>query len=90
MNDSDLKKEIIERLNELSAKLDTLTQVVAISPKLETILRNKTKTQQIELLSDLGLLKEAIALIVDTTPETVGVRISERKKKKKKGKRKGE
>ena len=91
MNDTDLKKEIIERLDELSAKMDTLTQIVAISPKLETILRDKTKTQQIELLSDFGLLKEAIALIVDTTPETVGVRISEMKRKKrKKGKRKGE
>lgn len=91
MNDTDIQKEIVERLDELIAEIVTLTQVVAVSSKLETILRDKTKTQQIETLSDLGLLKEAIALIVDTTPETVGVRISEMKRKKgEKRKRKGE
>ena len=84
MKDHDFKKELIERLDELSAKIDTLIQVVAVSPKMETILREKTKTQQIEILSDLGLSKDAIALVVDTTPETVSVRISEMKKKRKK------
>lgn len=83
MKGADFKKELIERLDELSAKIDTLIQVVAISPKIETILKDKTKTQQIEILSDLGFPKDAIALIVDTTPETVSVRISEMKKKKK-------
>lgn len=95
MNDTNLDKEIIERLGELSAKMDTLTKVVAVSTKLETILKDKTKTQQIEILSDLGFPKDAIALIVNTTPETVSVRISEikkkreKKKKRKKGKREG-
>lgn len=80
-------KELIERLDKLDAKIDTLIQVVAVSAKMETVLREKTKTEQIEILSDLGLSKDAIVLIVDTTPETVSVRISEMKKKRK---RKGE
>lgn len=88
MRNTDFEKEIIERLDELSAKIDTLVQIIAISPKIETILKDKTKTQQIEILSDLEFPKNAIALIVGTTPETVGVRISEMKKKKrKKGKK---
>ena len=95
MNDTNLDKEIIERLGELSVKMDTLAKVVAVSTRLEIILKDKTKTQQIEILSDLGFPKDAIALIVNTTPETVSVRISEtkkkreKKKKRKKGKREG-
>jgi 3-polyprenyl-4-hydroxybenzoate decarboxylase len=88
MKDTEFEKKIIERLDELSAKMDILVQVVAISPKIETILKDKTKTQQIEILSNLRLSNDAIALIVGTNPETVGVRISEmKKKKKKKGKK---
>lgn len=90
MKENDLEKEMIERLDVLSAKIDTLIQVIAVSPKMETILKNKTKTQQIEILSDLRFPKDVIALIVNTTPETVSVRISEIKKKrekKKKGKK---
>ena len=84
MKNTDFEKEIIEKLDELSAKIDTLIQIVAIFPKIETILKDKTKTKQIEILSDLGFPKETIALIVGTTPETVSVRISEMKKKRKK------
>jgi len=87
MRNTDFEKEIIEQLDELSAKIDTLVQIIAISPKIETVLKGKTKTQQIEILSDLEFPKNAIALIVGTTPETVGVRISEIKKKRKKGKK---
>jgi len=95
MRNTDFEKEIVERLNELSAKIDTLAQIMAISPKIETILKSKTKTQQIEILSDLGFPNNVIALIAETTPETVSVRISElkkkreKKKKRKKGKREG-
>lgn len=90
MKEPDFKKELSERLHELNEKIDTLIQVVAVSSKIETILKEKSKKQQIEILSDLGLSKNVIALIVGTTPETVSVRISEMKKKRKKRKRKGE
>ena len=82
LKEHEVVKKLIERLDELNAKIDTLIQVVAVSAKMEIILKEKTKTQQIEILSDLGLSKDAIALIVDTTPETVSVRISEMKKRK--------
>lgn len=90
MRNTDFEKEIIEKLDELSAKVDTLVQIIAISPKIETILKDKTKTQQIETLSELGFPKDAIALIVDTTLGTVSARISEMKtRKKQKVKKKG-
>ena len=82
LKEHEVVKKLIERLDELNAKIDTLIQIVAVSAKMEIILKEKTKTQQIEILSDLGLSKDAIALIVDTTPETVSVRISEMKKRK--------
>ena len=87
MKERDVEKKLMGRLDELNAKIDTLISVVAVSSKMETILEDKSKKQQIEILSDLGLSKNAIALVVDTTPETVGVRISEMKKKKTKKKR---
>lgn len=83
MNEHDIEKELIERLDELNAKIDILIQVVAISSKMETILKDKSKKQQIEILSNLGVSRNTIALVVDTTPETVSVRVSEMKKKAK-------
>ena len=73
MKDTEFVEKIIGRLDGLSAKMDILVQAVAISPKIETILKDKTKTQQIEILSNLRLSNDAIALIVGTTPETVAV-----------------
>jgi len=83
VNEHDIEKELIERLDELNAKIDILIQVVAISSKMETILKDKSKKQQIEILSNLGVSRNTIALVVDTTPETVSVRVSEMKKKAK-------
>jgi len=75
-------KELIEKLSELSRKIDVLIQVVAVTSRKETI-EEKTKKEQIKILSDLGLSRNLIALIVGTTPETVSVRLSEGKAKKK-------
>lgn len=84
MTEPEFKKELIERLGELSAKVEALIQVVAITSRKETVLKGKTKTDQIKMLADLGLSRNVIALIVGTTPETVSVRLSEMKAKKKK------
>jgi hypothetical protein len=89
MKKNNLEKEIIEKLDELNSRADKLIQLVAVSSKLETILKDKTKSQQIEILSNFGVSKEAIALIVDTTTDTVAVRISEHKKKAKNKKKRG-
>ena len=82
MKDPDYEKELIKRLDELGEKMDTLIQVMAVSSKIETILKDKTKTQQIETLSELGFPKDTIALLVNTTLGTVSARISEMKKRK--------
>lgn len=74
-------QKILKELQRLNAKVENLTQVVAISSQIEKILEEKTKTEQIEVLSVSGFSRNAIALVVGTTPETVSVRISEMKKK---------
>lgn len=80
----DFEKRLIQTLEELSAKVDALIQVVAITSRREKILKGKTKTDQIVTLSDLGLSRKLIALIVGTTPEAISVRLSQLKAEKKK------
>lgn len=89
MKQAEFQKELLERLGELSAKVEALIQVVAITSRKETVLKGKTKTDQIKTLSDLGLPRKIVALIVGTTPETVSVRLSEMKSEGKKGQKKG-
>jgi len=79
----DFEKRLIQTLEELSAKVDALIQVVAITSRQEKILKGKTKTDQIVILSDLGLSRKLIALIVGTTPGAVRARLSQLKAKKK-------
>ena len=70
--DQEFKKEVIE-------KLDTLIKLVAVSSHAEMILKGKSQKEQIKILSDLGLSRSIIALVVGTTPEVVSVRLSEMK-----------
>jgi len=84
MKDDEFKKLLIKKLDELSIKIDALIQVLAITSQKEKVLKGKTKTGQIKLLSDLGLPRTVIAWIVGTTSETVSVRLSEIKSKAKK------
>lgn len=90
---SELEKELIRKLGALNKKLDTLIKVVAVSSRMETILKGKKQKEQIKILSGLGLSRDVIALMVETTPLTVSVTLSKMKKKKpkpKKTKKKGE
>jgi len=81
-NDQEFKKEVIE-------KLDTLVKLVAVNTNAQALLGGKSQKDQIKILSDLGLSRNIIALIVGTTPETVSVRLSEMKSKTQpKGKKK--
>lgn len=87
MNSDELEElqKITKELTELNVKIETLGLVVAVSSLREKILKGKTKKEQIEFLADLGLSRDIIALLVETTPETVSVRTSELKKKRKVG-----
>jgi hypothetical protein len=81
------EKELLEKLDVLAQKIDTLSIVTAnLANQHQKTLEEKTQTEQIQILSKRKLPKEAIALIVGTTVETVGVRLSEMKSKAKKEK----
>ena len=87
MKEDEFRKQLIKKLDELGTKIDALIQVVAITSRKEIIAKGKTKTDQIVILSDLGLSRKIIALIVGTTPEAVSVRLSQLKAEKKKAKK---
>jgi len=84
MKEDEFRKKLIKKLEELSTKIDALIQVVAITSRKEIITKGKTKTDKIVILSDLGLSRKIIALIVGTTTEAVSVRLSQLKAEKKK------
>jgi len=76
-----------ELLKKLAEKIDILAIVTAsLANQHQKTLEGKTQTEQIQILSKRKLPKEAIALIVGTTVETVSVRLSEMKAKAKKRK----
>lgn len=81
MSEQEFRKKIIQ-------KLDTLIKLVAISTRLETILKEKKQKDQINTLSDLGLSREVIALMLGTTSETVRVTLAKMKSKAKSKSRK--
>ena len=87
MKEDEFRRQLIKKLDELGTKIDALIQVVAITSRKEIIAKGKTKTDQIVILSDLGLSRKIIALIVGTTPEAVSVRLSQLKAEKKKAKK---
>ncbi len=88
MNEDEFRKQMIKKLEELGTKIDALIQVVAITSREETVLKGKTKTDKIRRLSDLGLSRNLIALIVGTTPGSVSAGLSQLKAKGKKNKNK--
>jgi len=63
----------------LSKKLDSIITLLALD---RTRLNEKTKSDAIVYLSELGLDNSTIALATGSTPNTVAVRISESKKTK--------
>jgi ABC-type enterobactin transport system permease subunit len=77
--------ELLKKLDVLTKKVDTLAIVTAnLANQHQKALEGRTQTEQIQILWKRKLPKEAIALIVGTTLETVSVRLSEMKSKTKK------
>lgn len=74
--------KIAEKLNEISEKLDTLTILFAGKENFDKILAKKNQTEQIQILRKWKLSNEIIAVIIGTTPDVVGVRVSEMKSSK--------
>ena len=60
----------------LIEKIDALIKITALN-----VLKDRSKTEQIKILADLGLGRQEIASMVGTTPLTVSVTLSQMKKK---------
>jgi len=90
MNEDEFRKQLIRKVDELGTKIDALIHVVAITSRQESMLKGKTKTDRIMLLSDLGLPRTVVAWIVGSTPEAVSARLSQIRSKTKKTKKEGE
>lgn len=89
MNEEEFREQSIRKLDELGKKIDALIQVVAITSRKESMLKGKSKTDQIKLLSDLGLPRTVVAWIIGSTPESVSATMSQIKAKVKKANKKG-
>lgn len=90
MKQPEFEKQLIKKLDELTARVEALIQVVAITSREDTALKGKTKTDQMRRLSDLGLSRNLIALIVGSTPGSVSASLSQLRAKVKKGNNKEE
>jgi len=84
MNEDEFRELSIKKLDELGKKIDALIQVVAITSRKESMLKGKSKADQIKLLSDLGLPRTIVAWIVGTTPDSVSSTMSQIRSKEKK------
>lgn len=81
---SEESKELSKQLKALNDSIDLLTKVTAISVGKETIFKGKErKEQKLEVLDDLKLPDEIIALLIGSTPESVRTLRSKQKKKAK-------
>ena len=87
MNEEEFREQSIRKLDELGKKIDALIQVVAITSRKESMLKGKSKADQIKMLSDLGLPRTVIAWIVGTTPDSVSSTMSQMRSKERKATR---
>jgi hypothetical protein len=80
---------LLKKLDILTERISSLTQVIACKPNSEQInelLKKKSLTEQIRILKEWDFSNEIIASIIGTTPESVRVRAIQMKSKGKKEK----
>jgi hypothetical protein len=76
-------RDLINQLRALNENIILLTKVTAISVGKETIFKGKErKEEKLEVLDDLKLPDEIIALLIGSTPESVRSVRSQQKKAK--------
>lgn len=81
-----LKEEGLTKLLEtLNTNIETLSKITALTFRKETLFEGKkTKQEQIEVLDEMKLPDDVIALIIGSTAGSVQVQRSQRKAKVKK------
>ena len=81
---SEESKRLQRLLEDLNANIEILSKVVALTFRKDTLFKGKeTKQEQIEVLEDLKLPDNVIALIIGSTTESVQTSRSMRKAKMK-------
>jgi len=84
---SEESNPIVEKLNDLTKKIDILAMVVASKPngdQISRLMKEKSQKEQIHTLKEFDFPNEIIALMIGTTPETVRVTLSQIKSEGKK------
>lgn len=65
-------KQIAELLKRLNENIETLSKVTALTVRKASLFKGtETKPEQIEILDRIHFPDEIIALIIDSTPESV-------------------
>ena len=82
---SESNKKLEKLLEDLNTNIEILSKVTALTFRKDSIFKGKeTKQEQIEVLEDLKLPDNVIALIIGSTTESVQASRSQRKAKTKK------
>ncbi len=78
-------KKLEKLLENLNSNIEILSKVTALTFRKDTLFEGKeTKQEQLEVLEDLKLPDNVIALIIGSTPESIQALRSQRKAKAKK------
>jgi len=81
MDEKEFRMKVVEKLDVLTETVKELIKLIAISSSVEKELIDKKKGEKIKILSELGLSRENVALIVGTTPESVSSTMSQIRRK---------
>ena len=79
---SDENKKLLELLEDLNTNIETLSKVTALTFRKDSLFKGKeTKQEQIEVLENLKLPDNVIALIIGSTVDSIQASRSQRKAK---------
>ncbi len=79
------EKKLAKLLENLNANIDILSKVTALTFRRDSLFKGKeTKQEQIEVLEEMKLPDDTIALIIGSSVDSVQAQRSQRKAKEKK------
>lgn len=82
MNNKTNEDRIIELLEKLNTNVEVLSKITVLTLRKDALFKGKdTKQEQIEVLEDLKLPDDVIALVIGSTVESIRALRSQRKAK---------